>query len=309
MATIRIVDVAYVRYRAPDLSLMSVFLKDFGLLEVLRDPRRLYMKGLGPAPFIHQTELGNPGFAALGLQAATRADLEMLAKANDATVEPLDAPGGGSVVRLTDPDAFSIEIVAGQRPTDLGVSESNGPWNTAALRKRIRKTKRLKSGASHVFRLGHCVIEVTDFRRSEEWYKTRFGLITSDEIELSGNKALGAFMRCDRGDEPTDHHTLFLKQSIAPRFNHAAFEVRDLDDLMTGHEHLRSRRYNPFWGVGRHILGSQIFDYWQDPWNHTLEHWTDGDLLTQADPPNRASVTELTGVQWGPRYGESHRER
>ena len=27
------------------------------------------------------------------------------------------------------------------------------------------------------------------------------------------------------------------------------------------------------------MLGSQIFDYWRDPWGHTVEHWTDGDLL------------------------------
>ncbi len=33
-------------------------------------------------------------------------------------------------------------------------------------------------------------------------------------------------MRCDRGDTPTDHHTLFLLQGPDRQdFNHAAFEV------------------------------------------------------------------------------------
>ena len=54
------------------------------------------------------------------------------------------------------------------------------------------------------------------------------------------------------------------------------------------------------WGVGRHVLGSQVFDYWRDPWGHTLEHWTDGDLFTAADGSNIASLQDLLGVQWGP---------
>ena len=48
---------------------------------------------------------------------------------------------------------------------------------------------------------------------------------------------------------------------------------------MCGHDWLKEKGRRHEWGVGRHILGSQIFDYWRDPWGHTLEHWTDGDLL------------------------------
>ena len=43
-----------------------------------------------------------------------------------------------------------------------------------------------------------------------------------------------------------------------------------------------------------------MFDYWRDPWGHTLEHWTDGDLFTAADGSNIATVQDLLGVQWGP---------
>ena len=145
------------------------------------------------------------------------------------------------------------------------------------------------------------MLEVTDFRRSEAWYKTRFGFITSDEIEMAPGMAIGAFMRCDRGDIPTDHHTLFLLQSPrAPALNHAAFEVAHFDDLMVGHAHLKQDGRIPAWGVGRHILGSQIFDYWKDPFGNELEHWTDGDLFTAADGSNAATLQDLLGVQWGP---------
>jgi hypothetical protein len=85
-----------------------------------------------------------------------------------------------------------------------------------------------------------------------------------------------------------------------PGFNHAAFEVRDLDDLMSGHDFLKEKQRHAEWGIGRHILGSQVFDYWRDPWGHTVEHWTDGDLFTADDPPGKQGLPELLGVQWGP---------
>jgi catechol 2,3-dioxygenase-like lactoylglutathione lyase family enzyme len=145
------------------------------------------------------------------------------------------------------------------------------------------------------------VLNVSNFRASERWYKDRFGFITSDEIQMSPEFSIGAFFRCDRGDTPTDHHTLFLVQSPkGSGFNHAAFEVADIDDLMRGHQRLKDTGRHAEWGVGRHVLGSQVFDYWRDPWGHTLEHWTDGDLFTVADGSNTATLQDLLAVQWGP---------
>lgn len=132
--------------------------------------------------------------------------------------------------------------------------------------------------------------------------------VTSDEIQFPNGSALGAFLRCDRGPEPTDHHSVFLVQMPggAPGFHHAAYEVRDLDDLMAGHNHLQRKQHRSAWGVGRHTLGSQVFDYWLDPWGRQLEHWTDGDLFTAEDAPHVATVQELMGTQWGPAAPTAH---
>jgi catechol 2,3-dioxygenase-like lactoylglutathione lyase family enzyme len=247
------------------------------------------------------TEAGEAGFAGVGLRAASPADLELLARAEGVDVHPLDAPGGGQVVTLRDPDGHRVDVVAGQADAAPLPLPAREPWNTAAGRPRLRQVRRTGRGAAHVVRLGHCVLNVSDFRASEAWYKARFGFLTSDEIALSPEFSLGAFLRCDRGPTPTDHHTLFLLQAPkGPGFNHAAFEVADLDDLMAGHDHLKAAGHTAEWGVGRHILGSQVFDYWRDPWGHTLEHWTDGDLFTAGDPANSATLQDLLGVQWGP---------
>ncbi|MDB5480605.1 MAG: glyoxalase [Caulobacteraceae bacterium] len=297
----KIEDVAFVRFRAPDLDRMRGFLQDFGLRIVDQDDRRLFARGAGASPVLHMTELGEPGFAGLGLRAASLDDLEALAEAEGAAVGSLDAPGGGKVVTLRDPDGHRIDVVAGQQAPDETPLPAPGVWNSARDPRRLRRVERTAPGPSHVVRLGHCVLNVSDFRVSERWYKERFGFITSDEIVLSPSLSVGAFLRCDRGDTPTDHHTLFIVQSPkGAGFNHAAFEVADLDDLTAGHDRLKAAGFTPEWGVGRHVLGSQVFDYWRDPWGHTLEHWTDGDLLTAADGSSNASLQDLVGVHWGP---------
>jgi len=301
VSLIKIEDIAFVRFHAPDLARMHGFLDDFGLQVIARDDRRLFARGAGRAPVLHVTELGEPGFAGLALRAGSLADLATLAAAEGAPVAPLDAPGGGQVVVLHDPDGHRVEVVAGQEAPAEAPLPAPAAWNSVRERRRLGDLKRVAPGPSHVVRLGHCVLNVADFRASERWYKERFGFITSDEIAVTPTLSIGAFLRCDRGETPTDHHTLFIVQGPhGPGFNHAAFEVADLDDLMAGHDRLKAAGHTSEWGVGRHILGSQVFDYWRDPWGHTLEHWTDGDLLTAAQGGGAASLMELLGVQWGP---------
>lgn len=301
MSPIKIEDVAFVRFRAPDLAEMGRFLQDFGLEVVEATNSQLVARGSCSAPVAHVTELGEPGFAGVAFRAERLEDLERLAAAERAPVHDLNLPGGGRVVTLTDPDGHCVEVIAGQAPASPHAAGLSQAWNRAGERQRLRATKRIAPGAANVVRLGHVVLNVSDFRTSERWYKDRFGFITSDEIQVAPDFAIGAFMRCDRGETPTDHHTLFLMQGPkGPGFNHAAYEVCDLDDLMRGHQRLKEAGRTAEWGVGRHILGSQVFDYWRDPWGNTLEHWTDGDLFTSADGSNISNLQDLLGVQWGP---------
>ncbi len=294
-------DVAFVRFRAPELAPMDRFLRDFGLIPIETTPGRLAFRGHGPEPFAHMTDLGAPGFQAFGFRMTSLADLEALAEHDGAPVQAFDGPGGGQVVRLTDPDGFGVEAVAGQTLAEPIAPPPAAPWNQDGRYPRQSHPRRVSPRPSHVRRLGHVVLGVGDFGRSEAWYKDRFGLITSDEIQPAPGVAVGAFMRCDRGHEPCDHHTLFLLErgGAPPGYMHAAFEVTDLDDLMAGHDHLAARGHRHQWGVGRHILGSQVFDYWLDPFGNEIEHWTDGDQFVTADGGGVASVSDLTGVQWG----------
>jgi catechol 2,3-dioxygenase-like lactoylglutathione lyase family enzyme len=293
-------DVLYVRFRAPSLDLMRRFLCDFGMTEVPWTPTRLFMRGHDAIPFSHITEQGVPGFAGFAIAVESAAEVRKLAKHDGVTWGPLEAPGGGIVAKLTDPDGFEVEVVAEQTRVETMVLPEALVWNHSGRHPRRRTRRRVREGPSHVRRLGHVVLAVADFRRSEAWYKERFGLLTSDEIQSAPGVAVGAFLRSDRGDQPSDHHTVFLLQHPGPPgFMHAAFEVADLDDLMVGHDHLMRAGYDHLWGIGRHHLGSQIFDYWKDPFGNEIEHWTDGDQLIATDGGGVGSVQELMGVQWG----------
>lgn len=297
---IKVEDIVYVRFRAPDLDQMEAFLLDFGMVRTKRTDTALYMRGTGPDPIVHITEKGEAGFVGFALQAASEADLRKAAEANNVAVEERSEPGGGLRAIIPDPDGFPVELLYGLDQLDILGVEEIAPLNERLQKPRLGSVKRMSEGASHVHRLGHCVINVTDYQKSLAWYQSQFGLLKSDEIYIGDESAvLGSFMRCDKGDEFVDHHTLFLVGTGTPGFNHAAWEVANFDDLMLGRDVLTAKGHKPVWGIGRHVLGSQIFDYWRDPWGHMVEHWTDGDMLNASTPPNLEPIDALMKTQWG----------
>jgi catechol 2,3-dioxygenase-like lactoylglutathione lyase family enzyme len=298
---IKVQDIAYVRFAAPDLEAMQLFAADFGLVLTARENDTLYHRGSDPSPYLHVTELGDAGFRGVAFEAASEDDLIAASKLEGASpVEKIEAPGGGQRVRFTDPDGYQVEVVHGRDPLEaLPVPISNGV-NRGSERQRVGSVHRPPAGPSSVKRLGHAVVRVADFRRSEEWYKSRFGFLSSDEVYLGEpENVVTAFMRCDRGDEYADHHTLLCVGLGEPGFDHAAFEVEDLDAIMAGHDHLTSAGYDHHAGIGRHVLGSQIFDYWRDPWGHVLEHFTDGDILNADYETGHHDPGTALGTAWG----------
>lgn len=88
------------------------------------------------------------------------------------------------------------------------------------------------------------------------------------------------FFRLDLGDTPADHHTVVIAGGIENRYEHSAWEVADLDALGQGQQVLRANGHRHMWGIGRHVLGSQLFDYWYDDDGFEFEHYTDGDVFT-----------------------------
>jgi hypothetical protein len=305
---IKIKDVAFPRFRAPDLDKMESYLNDFGMVRSARTEEKLFMRGIGSSHHLHVTELGEEKFIGAAYWASNLEDLEKLATADAASdIEEIEEPGGGQRVRLTDPDGFEIEVVHGiEELAPLPASELTG-YNWGNDRRRLGNLKRVGKGPSPVMRFAHYVIGVTDYKKSQAFYANHLGLISSDTIHDNDDTSrdVMAFNRVDQGDEFVDHHTFAAIEctifgSETPMFHHAAYEVEDFDTLVSGHEFLMSKEYDHSYGIGRHVLGSQIFDYWEDPFGFRLEHWTDSDLLNANSPTGHHPISTALSVQWGP---------
>jgi catechol 2,3-dioxygenase-like lactoylglutathione lyase family enzyme len=297
---IKVTGLAYARFRAPDLDEMEIFLKHFGLERSARTETALYMRATDEDHHVHITEIGNPAFIGPAFYAGSESDLEKLARAPGASnVEEINEPGGGKRVRIKDPDGFEVEIVYGIKSLDRIPVKKSYKTNNGDDVRRKGELVRLTPGAIQCKRVGHIVLNVTDFNASDVFYKNNFGFISSDECQNSDGETIFAFNRLDKGKEYVDHHTLLTVPADEASLGHLAFEVEDINAVYMGHEHLKSMGYHHSWGIGRHILGSQIFDYWFDPLGFRVEHWTDGDLLNDEIPMGNTPADTALDVQWG----------
>ena len=303
MPLVKASDIAFARLQVPDMDVAEKFLLDFGLQRAERTATTLYMRGTDADPFIYVAHLGDsPRFLSSAWHVESEADLDAASRVPGASpIENLDEPGGGRRVRLTDPIGYTVELVHGrQKAAAIPVEPValNVGWD--GLR---RKTlQRFPNRPSNVKKIAHVVLTTTDVPGVTKWYRDTLGLVQSEDV-YSGDEHnfIGSFNRCDRGAAYVDHHVFFCRNGTVNGFNHVSFEVQDFDDLMLGHDHLHSQQYKPMWGVGRHLLGAQIFDYWCDPWGRVHEHWTDSDRLN-VDVEGRTLPREAAyRSQWGPK--------
>jgi catechol 2,3-dioxygenase len=122
-------------------------------------------------------------------------------------------------------------------------------------------------------RIGHVVLNVSDLRRSVEFYTRLLGFRVSDVYTEDIMPGGMVFMRCN-----TDHHGVALVGGLEPGrvnldLNHLAFEVGSLDEVIRARDHLRANRV-PIDFEGRRRAGVQIAVEFRDPDGHRLEiYW------------------------------------
>ncbi len=283
---VRVQELAYVLFERPDLEQQRAFLQDFGMQLAGSDDTTLYFRGHGPSPWFYAASRGDkPRFLGAGFGVATEAELARVAAHHGAAEEAVDGPGGGRRVRVEDPNGYIVDYVWGRAAAErIPCRDTLFTANSPTRKLRVNSGVRACVQPSPLEKVGHLVLSVPDFAGASAWYLQNLGLIPSDVQCVEDGTPVLAFMRLDRGDTPADHHTVVLAQNLARGLLHVAFETLDLDAVGQGQQHLKSKGWQHQWGIGRHILGSQIFDYWKDPCGTELEHYADGDVFT-ADAP------------------------
>ena len=299
----RAVELAFLRWEKRRLEPTERFWRDFGMHIVSASPERLVARGAAPAPCIAiALRAAADRFVGPAFRMSDDTDLERYVKELQARrLEPEWIPGGGRGVELFDPSGRSVWLLQGSRPVErLPLREALvSSTNTPTHAPRVNRAVRAPIEPAQVVRPGHLVLQTVDFPRMADWYLGVLGLIPTDVQYLADGSPNLAFCRLDLRDKPADHHTLVLVGAIEEKYEHSAYEVVDLDALGQGQQVLRARGYRHMWGIGRHLFGSQLFDYWVDPDGFEYEHYTDGDMFTADRETEYSPLTFGSLWAWG----------
>ncbi|KAJ9654480.1 hypothetical protein H2198_006489 [Neophaeococcomyces mojaviensis] len=259
---IELLKTAFVSYSHVDFDTAKQFYLDFGLNIVEESPDSLFFRGYGTEPFIYhlkRSKTGKSTFDGAAYIVTSRRELERATSVEGATpISRLNAPGGGEVVTLTDPQGFHIHLVHGQAEREAdNLDLEKLTFNYEDNKPRKGRFQRFSAGAAPVYRWGHYGVTYdpvnVGYQRMFSWYTEVIGLAPSDFVERDGH-TITCFFHVDRKKDFSDHHCFFFKPckpGQEPNVAHAAFEVHDFDIQQLGHNFLASKNYKLCWGVGR----------------------------------------------------------
>ena len=280
---------------------------------VQRTETERWYRGYGPDHYVYYARQGPKAFLGGAFEVESKEDLERVMKIpnvkmlSDGIQELSNAPGGGHIVTVEDPEGYPVNFIHGQ--SALEATYDTPPklvYNDETDKPRQRKFQRFEPGPAEVYKLGHFGLVVENFQTQMDWYTRCFNIIPSDILYIPNGedrREVAMFAHIDRGHDPVDHHTLFLTSGMPGtkgHVHHCSFEVHDFDTQALGHQWLSQKKYQSVWGVGRHILGSQIFDYWWDTTGNMVEHYTDGDLVNVETPLAFGPAGHEGLAVWGP---------
>jgi catechol 2,3-dioxygenase-like lactoylglutathione lyase family enzyme len=315
--------ISHVYYTHKDLEKAHQFYLDFGfsVSRKSEDDTTIYYRGYGTEPFVLCASKGTEDvFGGAGWVVESLEDLEIASDTLPGATKVLDlsAPGGGKTVTFHDNvDGFPFHLVYGQEAVEMTETFPELEYNFPTAKHRpVNKTQRFNKGPAPVHKLGHFGLCVTDYKAAHDFYTTHFNLKQSELVHDEAGNDIMTFLHLDRGSEKVDHHAFFFFQGPKYHVHHSSFEVHDVDIQMLGHTWLREKGYDNCWGVGRHVMGSQIFDYWYvflenvnrliliyccrfDPSRFIMEHYVDGDLVNDETPINRTQASPDNLHVWG----------
>ncbi|KAM5344930.1 hypothetical protein ACJ41O_010792 [Fusarium nematophilum] len=305
----------YTHYQHQNLEQANKFFIDFGFIPIQQDENLIFYRGFGENPFIYVAERSPDKakhFVGGGWLVSSSKDLEVASRLPGASgVQDSTAPGGGKFLDIKDPNGLNIRLLHGValRPKDEQAKEEPKPvvinsWND---KQRKGEFQRFDKGPSRVHKLGHygLVVDKSKFDNTVAWYLSTFNLAETDSLfDKESGKDMMTFMHIDKGKEFTDHHSFFIQSPPEPvkqsRPHHCSFETDNMDSQTMGHYHLQGNGWTNCWGIGRHLLGSQIFDYWFDPSGNIVEHYSDGDLVNSETAISKEPAAPDTMAVWGP---------
>ena len=250
MASSGVIGLRHVALAVPDFDTERAFMGGaWGLKETSGGSDIAWLAAEGSAePFVMRLrKAGERRLDVIAFAAADEASVDAMAQRLASAgvkliTQPgaLAGPGGGYGFRFFDLDGRPIEISA-------GVAE--------------RAARALDRGESIPATLSHVVLHTSDVRKAADFYVQHLGFRISDWL---GD--FMCFLRCNE-----IHHCLAFLPG-PPTLNHAAFEMRDVEEMMRGLGRLLRQDVVLGWGPGRHVAGNNAFSYFLSPSGNVVEY-------------------------------------
>jgi catechol 2,3-dioxygenase-like lactoylglutathione lyase family enzyme len=154
-------------------------------------------------------------------------------------------------------------------------------------------------------RLAHLALFTPNVSRAVNFYASALGLLLADR-----SREIIAFTY---GRHGSDHHLLAFLDNPGAGLHHSSWDVGGVSAIGLAAERLRAAGHSHNWGLGKHVLGSNFFNYTRDTTGQWWEHichidyipenvaWDGGDydgedgfyLWGPAVPADFATNTEL----------------
>lgn len=150
-------------------------------------------------------------------------------------------------------------------------------FNTPGAPTRIDKAAQFYDRATPQ-EISHVVLGVANYSGGEAFYRERLGFHVSDRYV-----GRGAFLR---GPAIGTHHNLFMLDEGHTLFNHLAFKVRDIHEMIGGGQGFAKSGAQTLTGPGRHYASSGCFWYFKSPFGGAMEYVADEDIVTPAWQPS-----------------------
>jgi catechol 2,3-dioxygenase-like lactoylglutathione lyase family enzyme len=291
----------HVRIGVTDLERTAQFATDFGLTVAHREANRIYFRCAGADAYNLVVEPSEQAkLIAIAFLVESGDALESASQMHSSRINELSQPFGGQSVTLHDPDEYRIDLIFGVSTREPDALRDNMIVNQGHAKERrgVTQVKRAL-GAPQLMRLGHIGLFVSNYNASDAWYREVLGFIPSDLMHAGPPaNVIAGFYRVNRGKDWVDHHTLAMFGMGRRGLHHLSFEVQDSEAQFMAHRWMKQRGHSPVWGVGRHQLGSHIFDVWRDPDGNRFETYSDTDLLTADAKPALSPIDKVGLDLW-----------
>jgi hypothetical protein len=125
-----------------------------------------------------------------------------------------------------------------------------------------------------LIRMGHVVFFCPkgQTQKASDFYMKRLNFRLSDRA-----LDLGDFLRAP--GSPWHHNLFFLSVTPKAGWNHVAFDVADMNDVVSGGHNMLKKGYKAYSSPGRHIMGSNVFWYFNAVCGGQTEYSADMDKL------------------------------